>query len=126
MKRLLALLSTVALLASPTLFTGCSRGSIYDEMSGAEIYMRLCKQCHGPEGRAPTGVGNTYVNKRDLWTAETLLLYLDNPGGYKRKVPHLKSSKKYMPPLSRSVSPEARQRLVEHVLSQMESLSSSG
>jgi mono/diheme cytochrome c family protein len=123
MRRLPAALALAALALSPTFFAAsCSSGSQYAEMSGAEIYRRLCAQCHGPEGRAMTGLANSYVGKRDLWTEETLLRWLDDPRGYKPNVPHLKSSKRYMPPLSRSVPEEARKRLVAHVLGQMEAL----
>ncbi len=70
-----------------------------------------------------TGVANSYAGKRDFWTEEKLLAFVDNPQGYRSKMPHLMtSSKLVMPPLSRTVPPEARMRLVEHVLLKMEAL----
>ena len=123
MKRLSATLVLLALIVSPTLLPGCNGKSVYESMSGEDIYRRLCETCHGPEGRAMTGVANSYAGKRKLWTEEKLLAFVDNPQGYRSKMPHLvTSSKLVMPPLSRSVPPEARKRLVEHVLQMMEAL----
>ena len=125
MNRLSATLVLLALIVSPTLLPGCNGKSVYESMSGEDIYRRLCATCHGPEGRAMTGVANSYAGKRKLWTKEKLLAFVDDPKGYRSKMPHLMtSSKLVMPALSRSVPPEARKRLVEHVLLMMEALES--
>ena len=121
MKRLPAALALAALILSPTFFVAsCNSGSIYDEMSGAEVYKRLCSLCHGQEGRALTGTGASYLGKRQYWSEQTLLEYIDNPAAYKQKAPHLPG--KYMPAISRTVSAEARQKLVAHVLELMDAL----
>lgn len=123
MKRVAMMLALLLLIASPTVLPACAGTSKFDEMSGAEIFENLCATCHGPEGRAMTGVANSYVGKREFWTEEKLLQFVDNPQAYRRNMPHLMAGqKRRMPPLSRSVSPEARRRLVAHVLGQMEVL----
>lgn len=101
--------------------SGCDNASAYEQLSGAQIYERLCTQCHGPEGRALHGRGGSYLGKRKYWTRATLLEYLEDPQAYKRKAPHL-SSAKYMPPLTPYVQGEARARLVDHVLGLMDAL----
>lgn len=104
---------------------GCDRSAAYADRSGEEIYARLCTQCHGDEGRALHGRGGTYLGKRKYWTRETLLEYLDDPQAYKRKAPHLTTSR-YMPPISGAVPAEARVRLVDHVLGLMDALDGAG
>lgn len=99
----------------------CDGPSTYEELSGEQIYSRLCLQCHGEHGRALHGRGGSYLGKRKYWTRETLLEYLQDPQAYKRKAPHLSASR-YMPPLNRHVPPEARVRLADHVLGLMDAL----
>lgn len=101
--------------------SGCDSASAYEQLSGEQIYARLCTQCHGTEGRALHGRGGSYLGKRKYWTRATLLEYLEDPQAYKRKAPHL-SAAKYMPPLNRYVPPAARERLVDHVLGLMDAL----
>lgn len=100
---------------------GCDRSAAYADRSGEEIYARLCTQCHGDEGRALHGRGGTYLGKRKYWTRETLLEYLEDPQAYKRKAPHLTTSR-YMPPISGAVPADARVRLADHVLGLMDAL----
>lgn len=108
-------------LAVVSLAGGCG-GSVYDTMSGEEVYRRLCAQCHGPRGRAMGGVGNSFVEKRQYWTEETLAAYLADPKAYRKQVPHLAGSTKIMPALNPNIPTATRDRLVEHVLGLMDDL----
>ena len=90
----------------------------YKKMDGAQLYARLCVQCHGPDGGGRTGA--SYRGKRQHWDETKLLEYLRNPAAYQRKVTHLQG--KYMPPLAGNMPMEARKRLVAHVLGIMDGL----
>ena len=125
MKSLPAALVLAALVSSPSFFAaGCSGSSLYDEMTGEQVYARLCAFCHGEDGRALKGTGESYLGKRKYWTEESLLEYIRNPAAYKKKAPHLKGT--YMPPINGTISEEARQRLVGHVLELMDALEPAG
>ncbi len=94
----------------------------YSTMTGAEVYGKLCSQCHGGRGTAPNGSGNSYVGKRDYWDKESLLTYIADPRSVKKKMPHLARSKRAMNPIPRSVPTAARERLVDHVIQLMDAL----
>ncbi|QDV07445.1 hypothetical protein Poly30_29700 [Planctomycetes bacterium Poly30] len=94
----------------------------YDSMSGQEIYAKLCQQCHGERGTAPRGLANSYARKREFWNEENLLAYIASPISVKKKMPHLRDSKRVMPAISKSISVAARRKLVAHVLGLMDAL----
>ena len=92
----------------------------YASLTGAELYGKLCQQCHGRRGLG--GAGNSYAGKRDYWDKESLLAYIANPPKVKRTMPHLRNSKKAMPAIPLRVPQEARERLVIHIIEMMENL----
>ena len=94
----------------------------YNKLTGQEIYGKLCLQCHGDRGTAPTGLANSYAGKRQHWDEVSLLAYIANPPKVKRTKPHLARTHRVMPAISRSVPAEARQKLVTYVIGLMDAL----
>ena len=119
----LGILSFLAVVAGGVFMSmGLGSPTDYSALTGAEVYEKLCYQCHGTRGTSPHGVGNSYVGKRDYWDRESLLAYINNPRKVKAKMPHLRKSRKAMNPIPRSVPADARERLVDHVLQLMDAL----
>lgn len=93
----------------------CSPDGPRDEQSGPELYRVHCAQCHGSAGKgSPLGLGPGLAGAGEHWDAASLLVYLDDPAAYAARDERLGA--RPMPALAPAVPPEARRRLVEHVL----------
>lgn len=118
-------LGVAALVTAGFVLGGCrDRSAFYASMDGEALYRQACLQCHGPQGKG-TASAPSYRGIRDDWTAERLLLYIDDPAAFKRTdlAPrHLRGSEKYMQPVDFYMPPDARERLVEYALGLMDEL----
>jgi len=97
---------------------GEASGGGWDALSGKEIYAKAgCQACHGVDGRGFMGLGSSYAGIKQYWTADKLLTYIADPKAYAANDKRL--GKREMAAIADDVPAEARQKLVEYVLTLM-------
>ena len=87
--------------------------------SGAELYQAYCALCHGADGGGTSmNLGPSYRGIAQYWDQASLLEYIADPQAYAAK--HDRLGQREMTALPKDVSPEERERLVEHALKLMD------
>lgn len=91
-------------------------------MDGEALFKHSCASCHGSDGRAPGGAAPNFRGKRDDWSVDKIVEYIDDPQAYKKKAGIARLGRKVMPPVNRRMPEDARRRLAEHVIELMDAL----
>ena len=86
--------------------------------SGAELYGVYCAACHGKDGRGNMNLGSSYAGIARHWDEASLLEYIADPQAFAANVDRLGA--RPMTAIPDDVSPEDRQKIVQHALSLMD------